>query len=338
MSDAVTPPVEVQDTEVTKLQAQLWAARCEARDLKAKLEAATAKLEEVTAASAAATPDLEIAVNMSEIDASDDRDLKMFDAIDDNGDGVLSREEFTKGYALLMSDAASDAFDDIDDNGDGVLSREEFQNGLALLRTSDSVRAAQERAKIERAVMTERVRATKQAALIMAEAELMDVLYPSAPPRKWSDEAYAQYGPVPPGFDTKQVSRLVAERCAAKAARDFDAADRLQSQLVAMGVRVDDRWRTWSCAVTIQQAKDLRKTPYRRNKPWPSAAGSARGAGGGAGKRSGGGGGDRGGAARAAAAPRKNKQAPGGGSKGAVTRRRRSSVPGAAAGAATSAR
>ena len=50
---------------------------------------------------------------------AEETDSALFDAIDDNGDGVLTREEFTKGYAKFVSDAASNTFDSIDDNGDG---------------------------------------------------------------------------------------------------------------------------------------------------------------------------------------------------------------------------
>ena len=49
----------------------------------------------------------------------------LFDAIDDNGDGVLTREEFTKGYSLFLADVASQSFDAIDEDGSGTIDREE---------------------------------------------------------------------------------------------------------------------------------------------------------------------------------------------------------------------
>ena len=39
---------------------------------------------------------------------------------------------------------------------------------------------------------------------------------------------------------------MVKERQQAKIARDFETADALQAKIVALGVRLDDRRRTWS--------------------------------------------------------------------------------------------
>jgi len=45
-----------------------------------------------------------------------------FDDIDQNGDGVVSREEWAE------AGLNPDEFDSIDANGDGVIEREEFEN------------------------------------------------------------------------------------------------------------------------------------------------------------------------------------------------------------------
>ena len=81
--------------------------------------------------------------------------------------------------ALLNGDAVARVFEAIDDNGDGVLTKEEFKKGFVLL-TSDSMLAKAERAKVEAAVNDARVEAVKQAALNLAEAQLMDTLYGEA--------------------------------------------------------------------------------------------------------------------------------------------------------------
>jgi len=92
----------------------------------------------------------------AETSVTDDVISRAFDAIDVNGDGFITREEFDNGELS----AFAGAFHAIDNNGDGVLSREEFRSGYELL-TSSSPEAIAERHKIERAVSAERVRATK---------------------------------------------------------------------------------------------------------------------------------------------------------------------------------
>jgi hypothetical protein len=74
--------------------------------------------------------------------------------------------------------------------GDGVLTKEEFRKGYALL-TSDSQLAQAERLKVEAAVESARVEAVKEAARNLAGAELMDVVYGNTP-----GMFPAQYQPV----------------------------------------------------------------------------------------------------------------------------------------------
>jgi hypothetical protein len=272
-------------------RSQAWAARCEARDLRQALDVANAKIVELelraSGLEAPSTASDDAAADGAAKGGEGESDAALFDAIDDNGDGVLTREEFTKGYALFLADVASESFDVIDADGSGTIDRDEFKKGFALL-TSDSARAAAEREKIEAAVAKARAEATKEAAMVLAQAELMDVLNGAGvlkgvgngvgngaaasngrerrtggkggpPLRKWgpeSDASYSLYGPLPPGFDARKVEHLLADRCAAKAKRDFGAADALQDQLVALGVRIDDRWRTWSHAATLAAEKE----------------------------------------------------------------------------------
>ena len=117
-----------------------------------------------------------------------------FDEVDQNGDGVLTLEEFRKGYALLTGDAVAMAFDAMDTDNNGTLDKDEFRKGFALL-TSDSARAEAERRKVEDAVSEARMAAVKQAAKNIAEAQLMDSLFGEPPPggTRWPEG----YRPVP---------------------------------------------------------------------------------------------------------------------------------------------
>lgn len=166
-------------SETAELHADLWAARCEVRQLQAALDRANEHIAQLQkaggadglASSGGADGVTPTAAKSDQFEVS----MPLFDALDDNSDGVLTREEFTKGYSRFMAETASESFDAIDDNGDGVLTREEFKQGFALL-TSNTARAVAERERVEAAVAAERVRATQEAAMILAQAELRDAL------------------------------------------------------------------------------------------------------------------------------------------------------------------
>lgn len=200
----------------------------------------------------------------------------VFDTIDDNGDGILTREEFRMGYALLRDEEIMAVFNAIDNNGDGVLTKDEFTQGYALLINNEEARARAQREatarEVAREVDAERVRTTKAAGLALAEAELMDVLFPvgnqqnrarPSPSRQGARARggrlpgnlmpYTLYGLVPEGFDLEKAQRLVYARVRSKAAREFEQADLLQRKLSAMGVRLDDRWRTFSIGQSGEQ-------------------------------------------------------------------------------------
>ena len=161
-----TSTIAELEAEVAALKAANWGAGIEIRDLKAKLNVANEQIHMIMQQPNAAP---------SNGGNDDVVAIPLFEAIDANGDGVLTREEFTEGYSRFISESASATFDAIDANSDGELTREEFQQGYALL-VSDTARGERERERVERAVAAERIRATKEAALVLAEAELMDVL------------------------------------------------------------------------------------------------------------------------------------------------------------------
>lgn len=123
-----------------------------------------------------------------------DKVERAFDEVDENGDGVLTLEEFRLGYALLTGDAVREAFESMDSDGNGTLDKNEFRDGFAAL-TSDSVLAELERNKVEQAVADARIAAVKEAAKNLAEAQLMDALFKEPPPGKtrWPEA----YKPIP---------------------------------------------------------------------------------------------------------------------------------------------
>lgn len=192
--------LETVRAEMEVLRAQRDAAEAEVSQLKREL----AELHVLVGTS--------VTAQKTEGKASDGALDEVFDAVDGNGDGVLDISEFRKGYELLTDDAVLAAFETLDDNGDGVLTKQEFRKGYALL-TSDSARgetpaedhpcllcytscktspsfgaiahtysfgahaAAAERERVDEAVAAERIRAVKQAARNLAEAQLMDTLF-----------------------------------------------------------------------------------------------------------------------------------------------------------------
>jgi len=52
--------------------------------------------------------------------------------------------------------------------------------------------------------------------------------------------------PLLAGMDQTEIADLVGQRVEAKKKRDFKTADALQDQLLSMGIRCDDRRRTWN--------------------------------------------------------------------------------------------
>jgi len=63
--------------------------------------------------------------------------------------------------------------------------------------------------------------------------------------RKASADDYKLEGTLPEGFDAAPVEALLARRVDAKKARDFETADALQKEVLALGVYLNDDARSW---------------------------------------------------------------------------------------------
>jgi len=61
-------------------------------------------------------------------------------------------------------------------------------------------------------------------------------------------------GPVPEGVDVSVVEAMLAKRVECKKVKDYDGSDKLQAELLKMGVYVKDRERTWEAAQWVQEA------------------------------------------------------------------------------------
>ena len=57
-----------------------------------------------------------------------------------------------------------------------------------------------------------------------------------------------------PGVDVETIDQMLAQRLQARLTRDFVAADNLRSELMRMGVQIDDKARTWTADRSAQPA------------------------------------------------------------------------------------
>uniref|UniRef100_A0A7S0DUT6 Cysteinyl-tRNA ligase anticodon binding domain-containing protein n=1 Tax=Phaeocystis antarctica TaxID=33657 RepID=A0A7S0DUT6_9EUKA len=72
---------------------------------------------------------------------------------------------------------------------------------------------------------------------------------------KANDRPYAVTGVVPTGVDVAVVEAKLAQRVELKRDRDFDGADVIQAELLAMGIWINDKQRIWSASNTVYTLK-----------------------------------------------------------------------------------
>jgi hypothetical protein len=97
--------------ELDKMQTELLQSQAARKSAEEQLELLKKELAELQTASVPPTPQVMSA------DSSDDMVSMAFDAVDEDGNGVLDIDEFRKGYALLNGDAVARVFEAIDENG-----------------------------------------------------------------------------------------------------------------------------------------------------------------------------------------------------------------------------
>jgi len=76
---------------------------------------------------------------------------RLFNKLDENGDGQLTKDEVVKGSALLemTPEEAAEAFDDLDQDGSGTLSRTEAEAAEALVAEYETLVKEAEEAEAE---------------------------------------------------------------------------------------------------------------------------------------------------------------------------------------------
>lgn len=82
---------------------------------------------------------------------------------------------------------------------------------------------------------------------------------------------YTLYGKLPPDFEfAPTVEQLIARRVKARLKRHYSEADRLQKRILRMGVRLDDRRKTWSLRrdwrESLQEVQEEDQQSWRRQQ------------------------------------------------------------------------
>ena len=91
---------------------------------------------------------------------------------------------------------------------------------------------------------------------------------------------YTLYGKLPPDFEfAPTVEQLIARRVKARLKRHYSEADRLQKRILRMGVRLDDRRKTWSLRrdwrESLQVVQEEDQQSWRRRKSSSASSSSA---------------------------------------------------------------
>ena len=167
-----------------------------------------------------------LSVQLSNLKVALGHQEELLAKMDDNGDGFITRIEYMRH------------FDRIDEDGDGMVTREEFRRGFWILASQSpgylEVASQSIKEAVEEAVLEDRRRAQESAQSGQVEAEPV-----TAAPRKSKKplKPYAVHGQLPAGFPAAEAFALVWERQLARQDREYEKADALQAQLMAMGKR-----------------------------------------------------------------------------------------------------
>lgn len=79
--------------------------------------------------------------------------------------------------------------------------------------------------------------------------------------RKVALAPFTLSGPAPEGVDVAAVEAMLEQRIRCKKAKDFDGSDKLQAELLNMGVYINDRERTWEEAQWKKKGKQEDAAP-----------------------------------------------------------------------------
>ena len=166
---------------------------------------------------------------------------KLFDLFrewDSDGDGGVDKYEFRKAVTALgytPPKSQIDAlFDSMDVDGSGVIEYDELKNALSD-KSEFGIEA------------------------VIAHAK--SVTKPKPHMRL--------FGRLPQGFDPVPVEALIAKRARARLRMHYSEADRLQRRIERLGVKLDDRRRTWSVIKgwkKMQEELELEEEQSRRLK------------------------------------------------------------------------
>ena len=110
-----------------------------------------------------------------------------------------------------------------------------------------------------------RSRSADTAALLRALAATLGVL--QQPPA-----AYLQAAQADGALDEASIERLIAERAAAKAGRNFAEADRIRAELAAAGIELKDSASRHHAGCGLEHGQDAAHDPRDGRDDWPHAA------------------------------------------------------------------
>lgn len=221
---------EQQRTRAKKTTAAISAARAAIASAVAA-EAHALKMETATAAGAASAA----SQPFSELSPQAQQQIEdVFKRYDADGDESIQLDELRTmmgelgglfGFSEQVD--ASKLMSLLDADGGGDISWEEYSHACAVW-------------------LTEFKQADTLGAGGAASPYAPNATHPYANGAAAKPVGYTRFGSIPPDFDSRVVENLIAKRLKARLNRQFSEADRLQKQIQRLGIKLDDRRRTWS--------------------------------------------------------------------------------------------